>query len=78
MRAKATALGNGGSMPIAAISPDKPVKRGFELNDEILTLFERFEIVWPLHIADVTVFRWIRNGARRERPWESWRERWPS
>jgi uncharacterized protein YhfF len=32
-------------------------REGFELNDEILTLFERFEVVWPLDIADVTVFR---------------------
>ena len=56
-KGKGTAHETGGSMPIAAISPDKPVKRGFELNDEILALFERFEIVWPLHIADVTVFR---------------------
>jgi hypothetical protein len=44
-------------MPIAAISLGKPVERGFELNDEILTLFERFEVEWPLDIADMTVFR---------------------
>ena len=30
-------------------------RQGFELNDEIL--FERFEVVWPLDIADMTVFR---------------------
>jgi uncharacterized protein YhfF len=32
-------------------------REGFELNDEILTLFERFEVEWPLDIADMTVFR---------------------
>jgi len=32
-------------------------REGFELNDEILTVFERFEVVWPLDIADMTVFR---------------------
>jgi uncharacterized protein YhfF len=30
-------------------------RQEFELNDEIL--FERFEVVWPLYIADMTVFR---------------------
>ena len=25
---------------------------GFELNDEILIVFERFEVVWPLDVAD--------------------------
>jgi hypothetical protein len=24
----------------------------FELDDEILTVFERFEVVWPLDLAD--------------------------
>ena len=32
-------------------------REGFELDDEILTVFERFEVVWPLDIADMTVFR---------------------
>ena len=27
-------------------------REGFELDDDILTVFERFEVVWPLHIAD--------------------------
>jgi uncharacterized protein YhfF len=27
-------------------------REGFELDDDILTVFERFEIVWPLDIAD--------------------------
>jgi hypothetical protein len=26
---------------------------GFEIDDEILTVFERFEVVWPLDIVDV-------------------------
>jgi uncharacterized protein YhfF len=25
---------------------------GFEIDDEILTVFERFEVVWPLDVAD--------------------------
>jgi uncharacterized protein YhfF len=27
-------------------------QEGFEMDDEILTLFERFEVVWPLDVAD--------------------------
>jgi hypothetical protein len=25
----------------------------FEIGDEILTVFERFEVVWPLDVADM-------------------------
>jgi len=28
-------------------------REGFELNDDVLTVFERFEVVWPLDDADV-------------------------
>jgi uncharacterized protein YhfF len=28
-------------------------REGFEIDDEILTVFERFEVVWPLDVADV-------------------------
>jgi uncharacterized protein YhfF len=28
-------------------------REGFELNDDVLTVFERFEVVWPLDHADV-------------------------
>ena len=28
-------------------------REGFELEDDILTVFERFEVVWPLDVADV-------------------------
>ena len=27
-------------------------REGFELDDEILTAFERFDAVWPLDVAD--------------------------
>ena len=27
-------------------------REGFEMDDEILTVFERFEVVWPLDVAD--------------------------
>jgi hypothetical protein len=27
-------------------------REGFEIDDAILTVFERFEMVWPLDIAD--------------------------
>ena len=27
-------------------------REGFELDDEILTVFERFDVVWPLDVAD--------------------------
>jgi uncharacterized protein YhfF len=27
-------------------------REGFEVDDEILTVFERFEVVWPLDVAD--------------------------
>ena len=30
---------------------------GFEFDDEILTVFERFEVVWPLDIADTITDR---------------------
>ena len=29
-------------------------REGFEFDDEILTVFERFEVVWPLDVADAT------------------------
>jgi uncharacterized protein YhfF len=29
------------------------VREGFELDDETLTVFERFEVVWPLDVADM-------------------------
>ena len=28
-------------------------REGFEIDDETLTVFERFEVVWPLDFADV-------------------------
>jgi uncharacterized protein YhfF len=28
-------------------------REGFEIDDEILTVFERFEVVWPLNVADM-------------------------
>ena len=46
---RATARERGGSMPTAALSGGK---KGFEFDDEILTVFERFEVVWPVDIAD--------------------------
>jgi uncharacterized protein YhfF len=30
------------------------MREGFEIDDEILTVFERFEVVWPLDVADIT------------------------
>ena len=27
-------------------------REGFEMDDEILAVFERFEVVWPLDVAD--------------------------
>ena len=27
-------------------------REGFELDDEMLTVFERFEVEWPLDVAD--------------------------
>jgi hypothetical protein len=29
-------------------------REGFQLDDDILTVFERFEVVWPLVVADMT------------------------
>jgi hypothetical protein len=37
-------------MPIATISLGK-VRVKFELNDGLLTVFERFEVVWPLDVV---------------------------
>jgi hypothetical protein len=39
-------------MPIVAISLGKLDREGFEFDDDIATVFERFEIVWPLGIGD--------------------------
>ena len=47
-----TARETGGSVLIAAISLGKRARRGFEMDDEILTVFERFEVVWQLDVAD--------------------------
>jgi len=33
--------------------PREATHEGFEIDDEILTVFERFEVVWPLDVADV-------------------------
>jgi uncharacterized protein YhfF len=35
------------------IFAQRAAARGFRMHDEIETMFERFEIVWPLEIADV-------------------------
>jgi hypothetical protein len=32
---------------------DPAMREGFEIDDEILTVFERFEVVWPVNVADV-------------------------
>ena len=29
-------------------------REGFKLDDEIITVFERFDVVWPLDVADKT------------------------
>ena len=34
---------------------DQAALEGFEMSDEIETVFERFEIVWPPDVADVSV-----------------------
>jgi hypothetical protein len=33
------------------------MREGFEIDDEILTVSERFEIVWPLDVADMVTGR---------------------
>ena len=33
-------------------SARQATREGFELDDDILTVFERFEVVWPLDVAD--------------------------
>jgi hypothetical protein len=43
MRGRGTARETGGSMPIDAIFARKAMREGFEIDDEILTVFERFE-----------------------------------
>ena len=30
------------------------MREGFEIDDEILTVFERFEVVWPLDVTGTT------------------------
>jgi hypothetical protein len=35
------------------------MREGFEIDDAILTVFERFEVVWPLDLADIS------NGLER-------------
>jgi hypothetical protein len=40
-------------MLIAAILLGKRRVIGFEIDDEILTVFERFEVAWPLDVADM-------------------------
>ena len=50
---RGTARETGGSIPIAAISLGKRRVKAFEIDDEILTVFERFEVVWPLDSADL-------------------------
>jgi uncharacterized protein YhfF len=37
-------------------------QEGFEIDDEILTVFERFEVVWPLDIADMTAWAEVNSG----------------
>jgi hypothetical protein len=52
-RGRGTARETGGSMLIAAILLGKRRVIGFEIDDEILTVFERFEVAWPLDVADM-------------------------
>ena len=50
-RGKGTARGTGGSTHRRYFARQATLE-GFEINDEILTVFERFEVVWPLDVAD--------------------------
>src|SRR5262249_23059394 len=45
-------------------------REGFKLDDEILTVFERFEVIWPLHVADL--FRQIHGLTWRGSGEPSW------
>ena len=45
---KGTVRETGGSIPTAR----QASREGFDIDDEILTVFERFEVVWPLDVAD--------------------------
>jgi hypothetical protein len=48
---RATEREIGGSLPIARYFARQASSEGFELDDEIPTLFKRFEVVWPLDVA---------------------------
>jgi hypothetical protein len=54
-------------------------REGFEIDDAILTVFERFEVVWPLDISDHgTVFANLTDravNAPTSSPIETSRER---
>jgi hypothetical protein len=39
-------------MPIAGILLGKRAAKGSKTDDDIPTIFERFEVVWPLDVAD--------------------------
>ena len=52
-RVKGTARETGGSMLIAGISPGRPAVKDSEFDGDIPTVFERFEVVWPIAVADV-------------------------
>ena len=49
-------------MPIKSYFVRQATREGFEMDDEILTAFERFEVVWPLDVADGI------NGPVQRRP----------
>jgi len=51
-KARASAPAIGGCPLIAGSSGGGPPLKIFQMHDEIETMFERFEVVWPPEIAD--------------------------
>jgi hypothetical protein len=51
-KGRGTAHETGGSMRTALFC-SAGWREGFEFDDDILTVFERFEVVWPLDVADL-------------------------
>ena len=69
MKGRGTARQTGGSQPTADFARQAS-REGFKLDDEILTVFERFEVIWPLHVADL--FRQIHGLTWRGSGESSW------
>jgi hypothetical protein len=62
-KGEGTVHGTGGWMLMPHFAR-QTTREGFEIDDTIRTVFERFEIVWPFDVVDMTIWPKIDERGR--------------